>query len=186
MVRDGVAYASVSQDYDSLLFGSPVLVRNLSITGKRKVPRQDRYVMVEPEEIRLDETLRATGISREQLVLMGLLVGTDFNSGVHGIGPKKALKMVLEFETLDKVRAQVKLKHNAELPDDIEEIYEFFLKPPSVKTGKPEFGKVDTEAVEKILVSEHDFAPERIKNTLQNISQAVKEKGAQKRLGDWA
>lgn len=94
MVRCGAAYASASQDYDSLLFGSPILVRNLSITGRRKVPRQDRYVLVEPEEIRLDETLRSLNLTREQLVMLGLLVGTDFNEGVKGVGPKTALKIV--------------------------------------------------------------------------------------------
>ena len=90
MVTKGICYASASQDYDSLLFGSPVLVRNLSITGRRKVPRQNRYVTVEPEKIILKETLEALGISREQLILIGMLEGTDFNDGVRGVGPNRA------------------------------------------------------------------------------------------------
>lgn len=185
MVREGLAYASVSQDYDSVLFGSPVLVRNLSITGKRKVPKQERYVLVEPEEIRLDETLKSLGIGREQLILMGLMIGTDFNEGVHGIGPKKALKIVQEVKSLDEMIRYVQIKHNSIFPDNIEEIYEFFLHPKSNKVEKLNFQKVNQEQVKKILVEEHDFASERIESVLQRIEEKSKEKGAQKRIEDW-
>jgi len=187
MVRDGTVYASASQDYDSLLFGSPILIRNLSITGKRKIPKQDRYVLVEPEEIRLDEVLRLLGVTREQLVMMGLLVGTDFNEGVHGIGPKKALKAVKEngFKTLDELCEFVKTKHKIELPENIKEIYDFFLKPPTEKTGKLNFAKANPEEIRRMLVDEHDFSPERIDGTIARIVHAAKEKGAQKRMDEW-
>src|SRR3989454_298686 len=92
MARIGVAYAAASQDFDSLLFGSPRLVKNLAITGRRKLPRKEGYVDVQPEEISLEATLANLGITREQLVDIGLLIGTDFNEGVKGIGPKKALR----------------------------------------------------------------------------------------------
>ncbi len=108
MAQKGAVYASASQDYDSLLFGSPRLLRNLSITGKRKVPRQDRYVMVEPEEIILGESLSALELSREQLILLGILVGTDFNEGINGVGPKTGIKIVREHKTLEAVRAHAK------------------------------------------------------------------------------
>ncbi|MFA6530450.1 MAG: flap endonuclease-1 [Candidatus Micrarchaeia archaeon] len=185
MVREGIAYASASQDYDSLLFGSPLLIRNVSITGKRKIPRQDRYVLVEPEEIILDETLRSLDINREQLVLMGLLIGTDFNEGIYGIGPKKALKIVKEAKTLEHLCSYVKARLNSDFPEDIQEIYEFFIKPPYTKPEKLIFGKVNVDSVRKILVDEHDFAPERIESTLEKIEAASKEKGSQRRMDEW-
>ncbi|MDY6764084.1 MAG: flap endonuclease-1, partial [Halobacteria archaeon] len=69
-----------SQDYDSLLFGSPELVRNLTIRGRggRELP---------PEIIYLDETLDKLDITLEQLIEIAILIGTDYNEGVHGVGP---------------------------------------------------------------------------------------------------
>lgn len=187
MVREGTVYAAASQDYDALLFGSPILIRNLSITGKRKVPRQDRYIIVEPEEIRLEETLGALNLTQEQLILMGLLVGTDYNKGVRGVGPKTALKIMagLGIKNLDSLKEYVKTKYNAEFPEDIDEMYEFFLKPTSESVPKPVFGRLNPEAIRKILVDGHDFAADRIDSMLANIEKAVKEKGAQKKLDDW-
>jgi flap endonuclease-1 len=185
MVADGAVYAAASQDYDALLFGAEVLVRNISITGRRKVPKQDRYVLVEPEEIRLGETLRTLDLSRGQLVMLGLLVGTDFNEGIHGIGPKKGLKIVQEVKTLTDLRTYVKAKHNAEFMEDIEEIYHFFMSPPNEKVEVPRQKEPDPEAVKKILVSDHDFDQQRVDNVLANIQKQMKEKGAQRKMDEW-
>jgi flap endonuclease-1 len=185
MVRQGVAYASVSQDYDSLLFGSPLLVRNLSITGRRKVPRQDRYVLVEPEEIILDETLAALGITREQLVMMGLMIGTDFCEGIERVGPKTALKIIKGIKSLDELAVYVKTKYNKEFEADIQEVYDFFMKPPTMKVEKQKFGLVKSDEVRKILIDNHEFSPERIEGTLANIEKSAKEMGTQKRLDEW-
>jgi len=185
MVRQGIAYASVSQDYDSLLFGSPLLVRNLSITGRRKVPRQDRYILVEPEEIRLDETLNAMGITREQLVMMGLMIGTDFCEGIERVGPKTALKIIKTINNLDELASYVKTKYNKEFQENINEVYDFFLKPPIIKVEKQKFGNVMPDEVRKILIDNHEFSPERIEGTLANIMRVSKEMGTQKRLDEW-
>src|SRR5439155_597063 len=99
MARAGQAYAAASQDFDSLLFGSPRLVKNLAISGRRKLPRKEVYVEVHPEEISLEATLANRGMTGEQLVDMGLLSGTDFNDGVRGIGPKKALALIKKHGT---------------------------------------------------------------------------------------
>src|SRR5439155_1117142 len=95
------AQAAASQDIDSPLFGSPRLVKNLAISGRRKLPRKEVYVDVRPEEISLEATLSNLGITREQLVDMGLLIGTDFNEGVKGIGPKKALALIKKHGSLE-------------------------------------------------------------------------------------
>jgi flap endonuclease-1 len=185
MVQNGLAYATASQDYDVLLFGSPVLVRNLSITGRRKVPRQDRYIMVEPEEIRLQETLDSLGIPRDRLVFIGLLLGTDFNEGVKGIGPKTALKIVKETRTLDDVIAYVKAKYDYEFEVDAEEVLHLFLNPPYKEPDRLRWSEPDSDAVTRILVQEHDFSEDRVGNTLAQLQKILKEKGAQSKLGQW-
>lgn len=185
MVKKGICYASASQDYDSLLFGSPTLVRNLSITGRRKVPRQNRYVTVEPETIELSETLKSLGISREQLILIGMMAGTDFNDGIRGVGSKTGLKIVKENDTLEKVRAYAKEKYDYEFEEHICEVFEFFCKPPVEEAGGVKWKEAEPGRVSELLVEKHDFSEERVERTLGNMKGVIKEAESQKRLDKW-
>src|SRR3989338_2847014 len=100
LVSNGDAYAVVSQDADALIAGAERVIRNLSISGKRKKIRTLVYETVKPEMISLSETLNNLGITHEQLIILSILVGTDYNiGGVKGIGPKKALKLIKEHGT---------------------------------------------------------------------------------------
>jgi len=186
MAQKGLAYATGSQDFDALLFGSPLLVRNLSITGRRKVPRQDRYIMVEPEEISLRETLNSLGMTREKLIWIGILLGTDFNDGVPRVGPKTALKIIKEVGTLGALRSHVKGKYNYEFEVECEDLVSLFMNPPYEEvTERFRWGDIDAQKVTSILVEEHDFASERVEKTLADMAHSFRERGAQKKLGDW-
>jgi flap endonuclease-1 len=168
LCKNGDADYSASQDYDSLLFGSPRLVRNLSITGRRKLPRKEVYVEVKPELINLEEVLKNLGISQEQLIIIGILTGTDYNPGVKGIGPKTALKIVKEYKTLDKILANVKWEADV----DAREIVDFFLNPPVEKKYKIEWKQPDKEKIIKLMVYEHDFSLERVEKVVEKLSKA--------------
>jgi len=163
------AYASASQDFDSLLFGAKRLVRNLTISGRRKLPNKQVYVEVEPEVIELDKTLKTLGITREQLVDIGILIGTDFNpDGFKGIGPKKALKMIKEHGRLEEVPdAKDKLSEI-----DYNKIREIFLKPNVVSTDKFDFKDPDGNGVIQFLCKERNFSVERVSAALQRLKKA--------------
>ncbi|ALL01917.1 flap endonuclease-1 [Pyrodictium delaneyi] len=185
MARRGDAWAAASQDYDSLLFGSPRLVRNLAITGRRKLPRKDVYIEVKPELIELDKLLKLLGITREQLIALGILIGTDYNpEGVKGIGPKTALKMVKAHR--DPVKLLQGLSRH-EFPTDPVKIYEYFLNPPVTNDYKLEWREPDEKMVYEILVEEHDFSPDRVKNALERLKKAYREhfRGRQMGLDAW-
>ncbi|MBI2445812.1 flap endonuclease-1 [Candidatus Micrarchaeota archaeon] len=107
MAQRGVVDAAASQDFDALLFGAPKLVRNLTFSGRRKLPQRNMYVTVQPEVYDLQENLSALGLTREQLVWAGILIGTDFNEGVLGVGPKKALKLVQGAKSTDEVNQRL-------------------------------------------------------------------------------
>lgn len=179
MARDGVAYAAASQDFDSLLFGSPRLVKNLAITGRRKLPRKEVYVEVQPEEISLEDTLSRHGITREQLVDMGLLMGTDFNEGVPGIGPKKALVLIKKHGSLEP--ALKELGVDIESKDEVREI---FLEPNVRSSVELKFRDPDPEGVRRMLCDEHDFTRERIDAALVKFGAARSEQ-KQKSLDGW-
>ncbi|MFN7991336.1 MAG: flap endonuclease-1 [Candidatus Micrarchaeia archaeon] len=187
MAQQGLAYATASQDYDALMFGSPILVKNLSITGRRKVPRQDRYILVEPEQIELKETLDSLGIDRAGLIFLGILLGTDFNEGVKRVGPKTALKIVKEQKTHDAIIAYVKQKYEYEFEVDVEEVFSLFLSPPYSPPDPAELRPkaIDPDAVKKILVDQHDFSADRVDKTIEELVRLTKERSAQSKLDRW-
>ncbi len=187
MTQQGLAYATASQDYDAMMFGAPLLVRNLSITGKRKVPRQDRYILVEPEQISLKETLDSLGITRDKLVMLGILLGTDFNEGVKRVGPKTALKIVKEAKTLDDVVSFVRGKYEYEFEVDPEEVLHLFLDPPFVSVDKAslKWAGFNGGEVSKILVERHDFSKDRIEKVVADLTKLTKERSAQSKLDNW-
>ncbi|MEM0333032.1 MAG: flap endonuclease-1 [Candidatus Aenigmatarchaeota archaeon] len=181
MAKKGDVWASASQDYDSLLVGSPRLIRNLNLTGRRKLPNKEVYVEIKPELIELEEVLTNLGISREQLIIIGILVGTDYNpNGIENIGPKKALKLVKEKKTLENILKEIEWKFDI----SPQEIYDFFLNPPVTDNYNLVWREPDEEGLIKFMVEEHNFSEERIKNAIEKIKQAI-QKQQQKSLDKW-
>lgn len=176
LCQKNLVYGVSSQDSDSLLFNSPRLIRNLSITGKRKLPRQDVYVEVKPEIIELENALKELGVTREQLIIIGLLVGTDYNPGIKGYGPKKALELVKNEKTLKNVLK--KIEWDYETP--AEDIYNFYLDPPLEKDVKIDFKPPQPDKILKLMVGEHEFSQERIEKVIK-ILMSTK----QRNLGSW-
>ncbi|MEB3806200.1 MAG: flap endonuclease-1 [Desulfurococcales archaeon] len=173
MASRGDAWGAGSQDYDSLLFGAPRLVRNLTITGRRKLPGKDVYVVVKPEVIDLDVLLGKLGITREQLILIGIILGTDYNpGGVPGMGPKTALQYVRTYKSVDKALEAIQ----ARLPGyDVRRIYEYFLNPTVSSEYEIVFREPDRDSIYKILVVEHDFNPERVEKAYERLRKAYRE-----------
>ncbi len=178
-------YAAVSQDYDSLLFGAPRLIRNLTISRRKKT--FSGYVEVNPEIIELQDVFNKLEINLDQLICLGILVGTDYNPrGIPGIGQKKALSFVQKFKTPVRIFKEFEEKIKS-LPEedkfDWQEIFELFHKP-NVKSFDFEFKEINEEKIKKILVNEHDFSEERIENQLEKLRE-FKEKSKQKGLDKW-
>jgi len=171
-----LVYSVASQDSDSLLFNSPRLIRNLSITGRRKLPRQDVFIEVKPELIELKNVLDELKINRSQLVLIGLLVGTDYNPGIEGYGPKKALGLVKKEKTLKNILK--KIEWNCDIP--AEDIYEFFLKAPVNKDTDISFEPAQADKILRLLVDEHEFSQERVEKVIKTLTEAK-----QTSLGSW-
>jgi len=185
MAKIGDAYASASQDYDSLLFGSPRLIRNLTISGKRKLPKKDEYIEIFPEMIELNRLLSKLGLSLEALIDIGILIGTDYNpDGFEGIGPKKAYQFIKAYGGIEKIPKSM-LRSHVEI--DVVTIKKYFLNPPVTKNYKLEWREPDVGRIIEILVKEHDFSEDRVKNAAERLVKSYKEhiKGAQQGLAKW-
>lgn len=177
IAEQGDAWAVVSQDADTLLFGAPRLIRNLTISQKRKLP-SGAIVANKPELIDLKETLKQLDINQDQLIALGMLIGTDFNiGGVKRVGPKTALKLVKQYPSFDQLFKEVKADFNWK------QIYAVFKSMPIMKNYQLKWHPPDESKIKEILVEKHDFSPERVQTTLDKLRGATKKE--QKGLGDF-
>lgn len=173
MVNEGQVFAVGSQDWDCLLFGADTMVKNLTTRKKRKTSSGGRKE-ISTELIELENVLEELEISHEKLVWTGILMGTDFNpKGVHGIGPKTALKLVREYESFDELLEDEKVDWDEE--NDPYEIKDFFMDPP-VEKIEYSHGDVDREKVKEILVDEHDFSEDRVESGLKDLEKALESR----------
>lgn len=183
-IKSGI-YASVSQDYDSLLFGTPKLIRNLNLARKRKTLRG--WVEVNPEIIELEKVLNSLNLNLDQLICLGILVGTDYNpKGIPGIGQKKALQIVQRYKQpimiFKSVEEQME-KLSEEDKFDWKEIFSLFHRA-DVVDSDIKFSKIDKSRIKEVLVDKHDFSNERVEKQLEKLEE-MSEKQKQKDLKKW-
>lgn len=172
MAKSNKVWAAASQDYDSLLFGAPRLVRNVAITGRRKLPNKSAYVEVKPELVVLEDVLNQNGISQDQLITIGLLIGTDFTPGLKGLGPKTALKLVKQGKSLDDIY----MERGIEKPPGLEEARSFFQKPSVLEEFDLDWRPLDVEACVIYLRDEHDFSEDRVRKAAEEVAMAQRNR----------
>ena len=167
-----------SQDFDTILFGAKNFVRNLTLSNRRKLPKQNKWVAVTPELIDVDLSLSNLEITIEQLVDVSILMGTDFNPGIDGIGPKRGLKLIQEFG-----KAEGALEKLGKEIDNLDEIRTLFLDHPSVDFT-PEWRTPNVESTIKYLCNDYSFNKGRVEKALEKYVES-KTKARQFTLGDF-
>ncbi|NQU78254.1 flap endonuclease-1 [Candidatus Woesearchaeota archaeon] len=184
MVKKGDVYAEVSQDYDCLLFGVPRMVQNLTISERRKRKNKLSYETVKPQMIELAPTLESMGITRDQLIALGILVGTDFNvGGIKGIGPKKAIELIQKHgDDFESLFQSVNWNESFDYP--WKDVFNLFTKMPVKSDYKMEWSGVDRDRVLEVLCEKHGFSSQRVEDTLDKLNKA-KSLSSQKGLGDF-
>jgi flap endonuclease-1 len=173
LTNTGQAYASASQDFDSILLGAKRLIRNFTNSGRRKIPNRNTYIEIEPEIIETAKTLASLQVTKEQLVDIGILIGTDFNpDGFERVGPKTALKMIKQHSRLEDIpQIQEQLEKI-----DYEQIRKIFLEPEVANVDEIIFGQVDYEGIVNYLVKERSFSEDRIQSSLNRLRKAIEKK----------
>jgi len=181
MAIKGDVWAANSRDYDSLLFGAPRLVRYVTISGKEFLPSKGISRRLRPELIELAELLLHHGITREQLIDLAILIGNDFNSGIRGIGPKKALKLIRQYRSLDQLPKDLR----SQLPRNYEEIREIFLQPSVTDNYHLAYEDVNEEGLLRFLCEEHDFSQVRVEKLIERMRVARQSIKSQRELENW-
>jgi flap endonuclease-1 len=174
IAKRGDAHAVVSQDYDSLLYTAPILVRNLSVAGRRKLPGKPVYQNVSPEMIDIRQVLAELGMTPDQLITLAMLVGTDYNlGGIKGIGPKKAIALVKSNQDLDKLFSEAKWSEHFSYP--WQDVFRTFKQMPVSDDYTIRFHPPDKDAMVDLLCDEHGFAKERVISSIEGLDR--KQKG---------
>jgi flap endonuclease-1 len=183
LTKRGDANYCASQDYDSLLFGAPKLIRNVTISGRRKLPGKNVYVDVIPEIVDLNSVLGELEITLQQLIDVAILVGTDFNpDGIKGLGPKTALKLIKTHGDLESTLPHLK---NAEFPADPKKIREIFLHPKVTDNYTLKWEEPSAEGVVDFLCREKDFSEDRVRKALEKMMEGTKKQKGRTTLEKW-
>ena len=103
LVKEEIVNLSNSQDYDSLLFGCPKMIQNLSKTLRRKIKGNWKYIKLNLLLINLSKTLNRLKIDQFQLIDIGILIGNDYFPGIKGIGAKLAFNLIKKYGRIENV-----------------------------------------------------------------------------------
>ena len=168
MASKGDVWGVNSQDYDSLLYGAPRLVRYVTITGKEYLPSKGRSRRLLPELIELRSVLEDLQLSRSSLIDLAVLVGTDFNEGVRGIGPKKALSLMRRYGSIEAMPSDILDKVTASL----KQVRKIFLEPEVTDEYGLSFRRPDEEGLLEFLCRDRGFSRERVQAIVKRINAA--------------
>ena len=174
MVQRGFTNYSNSQDFDSLLFGCPKVIQNLSKSLRRKVQGRWQYQKIKPVKIDLAKNLTNLRISIFQLVDIGLLIGTDYFPGIDGIGPKKALTLIRKYHTLESLILKEYRNHDFRdlTPEIIKKVRKLFSFPDVNESyNNLLWNPPNKSRIFFLLCEEHNLNKERVKNYLEKFEK---------------
>ncbi|MEK6902217.1 MAG: flap structure-specific endonuclease, partial [archaeon] len=180
LAQKKLAYAAATQDYDALLFGSPIVIRNMGVTGKRKIPYRNAYVNVEPELVDLEKVLSELKLTRQQLIWIGMLIGTDYNEKIPLVGPKKAIKAVEGKESFEEVIFGLK----KEIDYNWKEVEFMFTNPTVHDLHEIPSAQLDHDRAIAFYCDKHGFDHVRVTNALNKIAKKPEDE-KQSTLGKW-
>ncbi len=181
MAKDKICYCACTEDMDTLCFGCPILIRDLS-------NKDDNVIQIE-----LDLVLKGLNLNMDEFIDLCILCGCDYSSRIEGIGAINAYKLIKEHKNIENVLKYAEKynkdnSHKKKMVYDLEtfnyELARKLFKEPEVvntKEIKLEFKKPDFEGLKEFLVKEKNFSESRIDNAIKRLDVA-KSKASQSRL----
>jgi flap endonuclease-1 len=172
MAMQGDVWAANSKDYDSLLFGAPRLLRFLTIHGQEYLPSKGVARPLKPELIELTSLLSHHEITRTQLVDLAILVGTDFNVGIKGVGPKTALKLIKKHGKIENLPDEILSK----ILPQYEEVRQLYLHPRTTAQYTLGYAPLQENELFRFLCDQRDFAPKRVETAVERMRRVYRRK----------
>ena len=181
MAFRGDVWAASTKDYDCLLFGAPRLLRFLTISGKEFLPSKGIARPLKPELINLSIFLSHYGITRKQLIDIAILMGTDFNEGIKGIGPKTAVNLLKKHGKIENMPADIRAKIENQ---NIEQVRKIFLHPQVISNYTLNYASLNEDGLTDFLCNQRDFSRQRVETVIKRMKKFYASKG-QTDLEEW-
>lgn len=123
MVKEGLVWATATEDMDSLTFGTKILLRNLSTSAsgaKKKEIKQIDY----------EKVLSEFGMKEEQFVDLCILLGCDYCDSIKGVGKKRAFELIKKHGSIEEVLKNID-KNKYKVPENFpfEGVRDLFKNP---------------------------------------------------------
>lgn len=167
MAEMGRVWAANSRDYDTLLFGAPRLSRYVTLSGSEYLPSKRITRKLVPEVIHLNKVLETLGLNQDELIDLALLIGTDYNIGVKGVGPKTALKLIREHHRLEKLPDSIR----SQLPGNYEEVRRLFKEPKVRDDYSTNFTNINENGLYSFLVEDRGYSRDRVTTIVERMKR---------------
>ncbi|XP_028392006.1 flap endonuclease 1-like [Dendronephthya gigantea] len=168
LVSNGKVYATATEDMDSLTFGSLITLRHMTFSEARKMPIQ---------EFHLNKILEELGLSQDEFVDLCILLGCDYCDSIKGIGPKRAIDLITQHRSIEKILNHIDTKKHP-IPEDwrYKEARELFKNPEVAdpQTVELKWNDADVDGLVDFLVTQKGFSEDRIRSGITKLQKARK------------
>ncbi len=195
LCKEGLFYATATEDMDALTFQTPVLVRKMTFANQSKSMVQT---------MNYQKAIEGLGLTHDQFVDLCILLGCDYTDTIKGVGPKTALKLIKEHGSIEGILKTIDRK-KFEVPkewisDEIDEedtdndndekndnerpepayvqarklFHHHEVLKGSDLTDELKWKEPQVEELTKFLVEENGFNPERVHANIEKLEKAFK------------
>ncbi|XP_029666544.1 flap endonuclease 1 [Formica exsecta] len=166
LVKAGKVFATATEDMDALTFGCNVLLRRLTLSEARKLPVQ---------EIHLDKVLTDLELNHDEFIDLCIMLGCDYTGSIKGVGPKRAIELIKNYRSLDKIIENIDTKKYS-VPENwnYKDARLLFQEPEVMNTEdiQLKWSEPDEEGLVKFLCGDKQFNEERIRNGAKKLHKA--------------
>lgn len=175
LVKADKVYAVGTEDMDALTFGSNVLLRHLTFSESRKMSIK---------EFHLSKVLEGMELNQEEFIDLCILLGCDYCDTIKGVGPKRAIDLIKEYKSIEKIIENLDSKKYT-IPENwlYKQARDLFINPEitDAKEINLEWKDPDEEGIIQYMCNEKGFAEDRMRNGIKKIIKSRKT-GTQVRL----
>lgn len=174
LVKKGTVHYSNSQDFDSLLFGCPYVIQNLSKSQRRKVSGRWTYKRIDPLLIDLKENLEILKIDQFQLVDLAMMLKTDYFEGIKGVGPKNAIKFIKKYQNIENIKLMKKEEYDFSKLNQklISSFRKIFLLPEVLESFDHLcWNPPNMTQILRLLCKKHHLNPKRVEKNSEQLKQ---------------
>ena len=132
------------------------------------------YQKIDPLVSDLDMNLEHLGITHFQLVDLALMLKTDYFDGIHGIGPKTALKFIKQYGTIENIMngEGVNFDFSDLSPELIKTFRKLFLLPDVLESfDNMYWDPPNKQRVLELLCRDHHLDSERVGDNTDRLSE---------------